>query len=160
RSFAEGRGEMLPDTVLAMLQTRLEALPAEARRILRAASVFGEVFWAGGVGALAGGGAGVKEWLAELVGWELTTRRLASRFAGEDEYVFRHALVQEAAYSTLLPEDCALGHRLAGDWLAKIGETNFATIAEHFERGGKPVRARRWYARAAAQALEGNDFVA
>jgi tetratricopeptide (TPR) repeat protein len=160
RSFASGRGEALPDTVLAMLQTRLEGLPAEARRVLRAASVFGEVFWSGGVGALAGGGPDVKQWLGELAGWELATRRIASRFSGEEEYVFRHALVRDAAYSMLLPEDCALGHRLAGDWLARIGETNFATIAEHYERGGKPVRARRWYARAAAQALEGNDFVA
>src|SRR5262249_53310446 len=34
-------GTELPETVLAMVQARLEALPAEARRTLRAASVFG-----------------------------------------------------------------------------------------------------------------------
>ena len=33
----------LPETVLAMVQARLDALGAEARRVLRAASVFGEV---------------------------------------------------------------------------------------------------------------------
>src|SRR5262249_47555866 len=79
RGVAEGREEKLPDTVLAMLQTRLEALPAEARRVLRAASVFGEVFWSGGVRALVGGNdAHLGEWLAELTGWELATRRLAA----------------------------------------------------------------------------------
>ena len=37
-----------------MVQARLEALRAEARRVLRAASVFGHVFWQGGVAALLG----------------------------------------------------------------------------------------------------------
>jgi len=51
RAVAEGRGEALPDTVLALLQDRLTALPPEARRVLRAASVFGRVFWRGGAAA-------------------------------------------------------------------------------------------------------------
>src|SRR4051812_23110619 len=38
----------LPETVLAMVEARLEALDTETRRVLRAASVFGQTFWRGG----------------------------------------------------------------------------------------------------------------
>ncbi len=51
----EGKEQALPETVLAMVETRLGRLPLEARRVLRAASVFGEVCWEGGVNVLLGG---------------------------------------------------------------------------------------------------------
>ncbi|WP_438035099.1 protein kinase domain-containing protein [Sorangium sp. So ce204] len=47
RAVAEGRGAALPDTVLGMVEARLSALAPEARRLLRAASLFGEVFCKG-----------------------------------------------------------------------------------------------------------------
>jgi hypothetical protein len=43
RAVAEGRGGALPETVLGMVEARLAALGSEERRLLRAASVFGEV---------------------------------------------------------------------------------------------------------------------
>jgi serine/threonine protein kinase len=49
RAEAGGRGERIPETILAMLQSQLSGLAAGARRLLRAASVFGETFWRGGV---------------------------------------------------------------------------------------------------------------
>src|SRR5690606_1590123 len=54
RAVAEGRRERIPASVLAMVQVRMAGLPSEERRVLRAASVFGEVFWRGGVAALVG----------------------------------------------------------------------------------------------------------
>ncbi|AGP38545.1 hypothetical protein SCE1572_31160 [Sorangium cellulosum So0157-2] len=47
RAVAEGRSAGLPETALAMVQARLEALDVEERRVLRAASVFGETFCKG-----------------------------------------------------------------------------------------------------------------
>jgi eukaryotic-like serine/threonine-protein kinase len=58
RAAAEGRGDALPETVLAMIETRLARLSPEARRVLRAASVFGEACWDGGVTALLDGAMG------------------------------------------------------------------------------------------------------
>src|SRR6185295_14858211 len=49
RAVAEGGPRELPDTVLATVQARLDALPKEERAVLRAATVFGEVLWPGGV---------------------------------------------------------------------------------------------------------------
>ncbi len=153
----------LPATVLAMVQARLERLDPMARRLLRAASVFGEVFWRGGLVALTGGAHNpgeIDEWLSELARREIVQRRDVSRFPVEREYQFRHALVRDAAYEMLTPEDRALGHKLAAEWLETAGEHEAMLLAEHFERGAALSRAASFYAHAAAQALEGNDFVA
>jgi hypothetical protein len=69
RTVHEGTDAQLPDTVLAMVQARLERLEPEARRVLRAASVFGAVFWSGGVEALTAGES--RDWLDTLVEREL-----------------------------------------------------------------------------------------
>jgi tetratricopeptide (TPR) repeat protein len=163
RAVAEHDEGKLPDTVLAMVQARLEALDGEARRVLRAASVFGQVFWRGGVSTLLGGEerkVQIDEWLEDLADKELVTKRNEGRFPPEAEYIFRNALLREAAYATLTEGDRALGHRLAGQWLEKAGESEAVTLAEHFERGGEPGRAVASYRRAAEQALEGNDLEA
>ena len=160
RAVAEGKGDALPETVLAMVHARLEHLEPEARQILRAASVFGRVFWRGAVTALIGKSTAttVRDWLGELEARELITRRTTPKFSGEDEYVFRHTLTREGAYAMLTDEDRALGHRIAATWLQKAGESDAMVLAEHFERGAAPELAIPWFLQAAEQALEGNDL--
>jgi hypothetical protein len=164
RTAAEGRGAdrdaALPETVLAMVETRLARLPFEARRVLRAASVFGEVCWEDGVLALLDGimpAPVVAQWIARLVEHELLVVRPDSRFPAERELVFRHALLREGAHATLTDDDRALGHRRAGDWLERRGETNAMVLAGHFERGGDRDRAAHHYLRAAQQAIRALD---
>ncbi|WP_437291772.1 protein kinase domain-containing protein [Sorangium sp. So ce406] len=159
RAVAGGKGAGVPETVLVMVQARLEALDLEARRALRAASVFGETFWRGGVAALLGG-ADAGRPLEVLEKRELIVRGRGESLAGEAEYTFRHALIREAAYGMLTERDRELGHWLAGEWLERAGEADAALLAEHFERGGDPGWAAVWYQRAAEQALLGNDLVA
>ena len=157
RAASEGQIGAMPETVLAMVQARLQALDAEERRILRAASVFGRTFWEGAVSALLGG-ARVHDWLRLLTERELIAPSDEGMFRGEQEYRFHHALVHEAAYAMLTDVDRAVGHRLAGEWLEHAGERDAMMLAEHFERGAEPVRAAGWYRRAAEQAFEGNDL--
>jgi tetratricopeptide (TPR) repeat protein len=161
RAEAEGRGGELPDTVLAVMQSRLATLDPEARRVLRAGSLFGEVFWRGAVAPLLGlspRAPPLLERLAELERREWISRIPDPKYGGEDEYAFRHALVREAAYEMLTGDDRALGHRLAGGWLEGAGERDAMTLARHFDRGGDLERAAGWYRTAAMQALEGNDL--
>jgi predicted ATPase len=163
RAVAEGReSEVLPETVLAVVQSRLEALPADARRVLRAASVFGQVFWESGVLVLLGEppGSPLTEWLDELVRRELIIRRQDPKLGGEPEYVFRHSYVRDGAYAMLTPSDRTLGHKLAGEWLERAGERDAHVLAGHFERGGEREEAIRWWRRAAEQALGGDDLTA
>ena len=154
RAAERGLSE-LPDSVLGTVQARLVALTSETRRVLRAASVFGEAFSLDEVAALIGGEAASEIAARELV--TLAEHAVVSRVA-QGEYVFRHALVQEATYATLTAEDKTLGHRLAGELLEAKGTEDARALAEHFSRSDAPRRAAPHLQRAAAQALEGNDL--
>ncbi|HWO17248.1 MAG TPA: hypothetical protein VNO30_00670, partial [Kofleriaceae bacterium] len=158
---AEGKNSALPPTVLAMVESRLAQLPLEARAVLRAASVFGEVCWQTGVATLlseAMAPDAVGDWLTRLVEQEVLAIRPGARFPGERELVFRHALFREGAYATLTDDDRRSAHRLAGDWLEHHGETEPMVLAGHFERGGDPARAAHAYLAAAEQAFHVLDL--
>lgn len=161
RAAASGHKGGAGATVVAMVQARLEGLEGEARWILRAASIFGQVFWQRGVSALLGGAgraARIGEWLEALVRRELIAKSPEARFPGETEYTFSSTPLREAAYAMLTENDRKLGHRLVGAWLEQAGETNSILLAEHYERGGDAHRAVQCYRRAAEQALDGNDL--
>ncbi|HLK91992.1 MAG TPA: protein kinase [Polyangia bacterium] len=166
RAAAAGRVEALPDSVLAMVQARLDAEGADGKRVLRAAAVFGERFSRAGLAALLGGAGGgevsdvVADAVERLTAHELLARVPSPAPEGAAELVFAHALVREAAYAMLTDEDRLLGHRLAADWLEQAGAAEAMVLAEHFRRGGEPARAVPWYERAAAQALNANDLSA
>jgi eukaryotic-like serine/threonine-protein kinase len=159
RAHAAGQRDA-PGSVLAMVQARLEAMEPEARRVLRAASVFGQVFWHGGVATLLGNTRALTldAWLDRLSEREVIVPRLGSELPGELEYRFRHALVGDAAYAMLTEDDRALGHRLAGDWLERCGATEARRVLEHFDKGGAHDRALPWWIRAAEAALDASDF--
>ncbi|APR79789.1 Adenylate cyclase [Minicystis rosea] len=159
RAVSEGDVENLPETVAGMVEARLDALDVEARRVLRAASVFGRVFWVGGVAALLGVDMEtVSVALAELQKSEVVSRRREARLPGEVEMSFSHAIVRDAVYATLDDTDRARCHRLAGAWLAVRGAPDAVVLAEHFTRGCAEAEASAWWRRAAEQALEGNDL--
>ncbi len=159
RAVAYGKGDEFPDTVLAMAQGRLDSLPGDLRRVLRAGSVFGVVFWRDAAAALLGEEReSLDDWLSTLADKELIEPRHETRFPGSREYVFRHALVREAAYATLTEDDRAVGHGLAADWLERTGDRDPVVLAEHFERGGLRSRAAPYYASAAQAALLAKDF--
>jgi len=162
RALAEGEGEEgLPATVLGMVEARLAVLEPSTRRVLRAGSVFGRRFWRGGVIELLGGdgrAGDVDGHLSVLVDREVVDRVSPTRFPGQVELGFRHATTRRAAHAMLTDEDRRLGHRLAGAWLERAGETDALVLAEHYERGRDPGRAARWLGLAAEQALEGDDL--
>lgn len=155
----------IPDSVLATVQARLERLDLDARRILRAASVYGERFWGSSVHALLGNTptahtsmtAVVEERLATLCRSEVITRISTSTFAGETEYSFSHALLREAAYTMLTESDRPLGHRLAAQWLTDHGETRAMILAEHWERGEAFNEAVQCLLEAVDQAIRAGD---
>ncbi|MET0285041.1 MAG: protein kinase, partial [Polyangiales bacterium] len=159
RALGEGK-QQLPETVLAMIEARLAGLDDEQRRVLRAASIFGEACWEGGLARLMGDTLDpvrLHHCLTQLVAQELLMLRAESRFAGERELAFRHALLREGAYAQLTAHDRTLGHRLAADWLEQHGEPDHAVLALHLEHGGELTRAGLRYASAAHVANLGAD---
>jgi len=159
RCAAEGRGNTLPTSMIGMVHMRLAELEGDTRRLLRAASIIGETFWAGSVAHLTGERpAAVAVRIDDLVARELVSRRQTSSFLDDQQLSFRHSLVREVAYATLTDQDRRLGHRLAGEWLEAAGLPDPSMLATHFEHGGDHERAAVWYERAADAALEVNDL--
>jgi tetratricopeptide (TPR) repeat protein len=163
RSAAEGTDAgQVPETALAMVQARIEGIEPDARRILRAGSIFGEVFWQGALATLLGQereSPALAARLNDLERRELIGRQMESTLQGEVEYSFQHGLVREAAYVMLTDADRQLGHQLAGAWLEQRGERDGLLLAEHYAKGGQLAQAASWYERAAEQALEASDLV-
>jgi tetratricopeptide (TPR) repeat protein len=77
----------------------------------------------------------------------------------EDEYEFRHALIQEAAYHEILKEDRASLHRAVGEALERLHSANLDQVAPelafHFRRAGDKDKAVLYLVRAAHLAAEG-----
>jgi tetratricopeptide (TPR) repeat protein len=76
----------------------------------------------------------------------------------ELEYLFRHALVQDAAYSSLLKQDRRALHQLAAESLLTVYPERqrelAGVIAMHFEQAGDVARAAEHYVAAGEHALE------
>src|SRR5437879_3678989 len=76
----------------------------------------------------------------------------------ELEYLFRHALVQDAAYSSLLKQDRRSLHELAAEALLAMypdrGRELAAVIAMHFDQAGDARRAAEQFVIAGEHALE------
>jgi hypothetical protein len=161
RAAAEGKGDRLPETVIAILQTRLTRLDAPTRRLLRAGAVFGTTFWRDGIAELCGldrASPELESNLAVAVDQELIERAKESRFASEVQYAFRHALMRDAAYGLLTDQDRQEGHRHAAQYLERIGEPDPGVLADHYREGDDPASAAPLYCRAADQAVAGHDL--
>lgn len=155
-------GDALPDTVLGMVEARIARMESNARRALRAASVFGNAFWTAGMQHLLGnprpGEPKAEQWVSVFASEELIGRSTLSALPGQEEHHFRQTLVRDAAYAMLTDEDRQLGHRLCASWLRQAGERDPRVLADHHRLGGEPERASASYCEAAAQALDANDY--
>ena len=126
----------VPPTVQALLAARIDALPADERRVIEAAAVEGRGFHRGAVATLVGGATAVDTALASLVGRQLI-RRDTSEFADEIGYRFAHILVRDAAYDLLSKRKRADLHVAYAEWLlARVDRGNAADeiVGHHLER--------------------------
>jgi tetratricopeptide (TPR) repeat protein len=75
------------------------------------------------------------------------------------EYLFRHALIQDAAYDSLLKSERSRLHQAAGEALEKLYPDQLdelaPRLAEHFWQAGEPARALPYYVTAAQAAAGG-----
>jgi len=97
--------------------------------------------------------------LTQLEGAELLSRHGTPP---EANYSFKHALVQEAAYESLLKSRRQLLHRQIGDVLREkfpaIAETEPELLAYHFTEAGLNGIALEWWRRAGQQALKRSAY--
>jgi predicted ATPase/class 3 adenylate cyclase len=150
----------VPPTLTGILQARLDGLPAAEKLVLQRAAVVGRTFWDGLVRALTN-----EEGEAQLVDARLAVLRVRglvfhrerSTIAGNQEYLFKHTLLRDAAYETVLLKHRRIYHSQVAAWIeANAGERleeHLALVAGHHADGGQPDLAADWYIRAGERAL-------
>ncbi|MDP9298886.1 MAG: AAA family ATPase, partial [Actinomycetota bacterium] len=134
----------VPPTVSALIEARLERLPAEELAILERASVEGKMFHRGSLLALTPEGEGVdaSRHLMSLVRRDLI-RPGESLFAGEDGFAFRHLMIRDAAYGRISKEVRADLHERYAAWLDAVGgrESEFDEIVGYHLEQASRLRA-------------------
>ncbi len=152
----------VPATLTGVLQARLDSLPEAERSVLQQASVVGRVFWDKIVAFLNQNGeivlenTAVQDGLTALREKEMVYHREFSAFAEADEYIFKHAILREVTYESVLKRARRFYHAMAAEWLQTygVGRAGELTglIADHLEHAGKTVEALMTLRKAAQEA--------
>jgi class 3 adenylate cyclase/tetratricopeptide (TPR) repeat protein len=151
----------VPPTLAGVLQARLESLPPEEQRVLQQASVVGRLFWDQVVAHIQAAEGGkpqfVTEALTSLRGREMVYRREASAFTDTKEYLFKHDILREVTYESVLRKLRRRYHGLVADWLISQvgGRANeySGLIAGHLLQASRKDQAGAYYLQAGQAAL-------
>jgi adenylate cyclase len=145
----------IPTTLRGMIGARIDRLPAPAKALLQHAAVIGRFFGTRALRALSDEPAELDRALAHLLRAELI-REFAS--PGERQYIFKHALTQEAAEASLLAEQRrALHARVARHLESTLGDgaaEQAALLAHHWYHAAEWDKALEHTLTAAARARE------
>src|SRR5215216_6007219 len=151
----------IPDTLTGVLSARIDRLPENTKHVAQTAAVLGRIFAHRALMATCAAAPppeqieDVEPHLGVLTYEELVRERAHDP---ELEYIFKHALTQEAAYELLLIRRRKELHRRAGEVLEELypeqrGELASA-LAYHFRQGEDWQRAADYAMGAGAQAVK------
>jgi ABC-type oligopeptide transport system substrate-binding subunit/class 3 adenylate cyclase len=145
----------IPQTVENVILARIDRLTPHDREVLTAASVLGRRFSLSHLEGVSGGNGTVRDALHELQRLDLLRE---SRRWPQPEYRFKHALIQEAAYRTLLGDQRARLHRGAAEWLEHHHEEHeeevFGLLAHHWLAARDEEKAMAYLLRAGDKARQ------
>ena len=158
----------VPETLHALIASRLDAVPEEERSLLQDASVLGKTFTRAGLGALSGRSPDeIDRLVTSLIRKELLAIETDPFSPERGQLGFLQALVQRITYETIARRDRRRRHLAAALFLATEAGIDPDEIAEviaaHYldaheadpaAADGDDVRgeARRWFTRAAERA--------
>jgi class 3 adenylate cyclase/tetratricopeptide (TPR) repeat protein len=149
RMIADAEGEVdleslrVPETVQALIGSRLDALPTDDKRVAQQASVVGNVFWPGAVAHVGRVVGDLRPRLDALERRDFVHERPETTVVGEREYAFKHILIRDVAYERLPKGRRAELHVRFVDWLRELGTGDeFVEIeAYHLEQACVHARA-------------------
>lgn len=154
----------IPPNITGVLQSRLDRLSVLERTTLQRAAVVGRLFWDTAVIQMnqqANDPISAAETLSALNALEkreMIFPRQAAVFAGSQTYIFKHAILQQVAYESVLLRARPAYHKLAANWLADQSGERIAeyagVIAHHFELAGENAPAAELYEMAAVRAQD------
>ncbi len=143
--------QTLPRTVQALLAARIDRLGEKAKQILQIASVIGQEFEE----CILRRAVDISEFELEDNLHRLNEVEFfyQTAFYPEPIYAFRHPILREVAYNSLLSKPRAKLHRhtaLAIETIHSTRQDELAgLVAFHWEKGDDPLKAARWHRRAA-----------
>jgi len=132
----------VPDTVHGIIAARMDRLEENLKRIIQVASVIGREFAYRLLQTITGMRGELKASLLNLQGLEL----IHEKQLGPDlEYVFKHALTQEVAYSSLLSKIRSEIHGKIGTAIEQLFagrlEESYELLAYHYVRSTNTAKA-------------------
>jgi class 3 adenylate cyclase/tetratricopeptide (TPR) repeat protein len=143
----------VPDTVQGVIMARIDRLTETRKRTIQTAAVIGREFGAHLLGRIADIQGRLEDSLAELRTLEFIYEKT---LFPDLEYVFKHALVQDVAYGSLLKPRRRSLHELVGrateELYADRLDDHVAELAHHFAQGEVWAKAFDYARRAADRA--------
>ena len=124
----------VPETLTALIASRLDALSVEERALVADAAVLGQSFTPAGLAAVAGVDAATLEArLRTLVRREILTAQVDPRSPERGQYAFVQALIREVAYNTLARRDRKVRHLAAARFFESLDTEELAgALAGHY----------------------------
>ncbi len=144
----------IPGTLRGLLHARLDLLPVPEKVLLQRASIIGKVFWDAVLRELAADiqdDSEIDGLLSSLLRKEMIYQRQESKVGFAREFTFKHAILRDAVYETVLLRQRNRYHHLVARWLERhfderIGEY-LSLIAQHYELAGEPSKAAEYLGR-------------
>jgi class 3 adenylate cyclase/tetratricopeptide (TPR) repeat protein len=155
---AQGGAQAIPPTLQQSLAARLDRL-GEAREVAQIGAVLGRDFSYRLLNDVSSSAAGFDELRLQSALDRLTEADLlfANGAPPTVAYRFKHALIQDAAYESLLKSRRQALHRHAAEAL-RDADAEPEAIAHHFTEGGLDDLAVEWWGKAGDQALRRSAF--
>jgi class 3 adenylate cyclase/tetratricopeptide (TPR) repeat protein len=124
----------VPETLTALIGSRLDALAPTERGLIQDAAAFGQSFTLAGLAAVSGTDeAELEPRLARLVSAELLILTADARSPERGQYAFVQALIREVAYNTLSKAARKTRHLSAARYLESLGSDELAgALAGHY----------------------------
>ena len=149
----------VPDTVQGIIAARMDRLEESLKRIMQVASVIGREFAFRLLETITEMKENLKSGLVNLQGLEFIYEK--SLFP-DLEYIFRHALVQEVAYNSLLIKRRKEIHEKIGRAIEQLYPERLEEFCEmlayHYSKSGNPAKAYEYLKKSAEKAVR-NDAV-
>ena len=157
-TLVKGAGEIsVPGTIHDIIMARLDRLGDEGKRAVQLASVIGRQFLVRLLRRVAGMGDQLEGLLRELQALEIIYEK---GLLLEPAYIFKHAVIQDVAYNSLLRErrralHQAVGYALEELYPDRIAE-HYEELAHHFSQGEDWAKAFDYLVHSGDRARDAN----
>src|SRR5215510_13150811 len=143
----------VPDTIQGIIMARLDRLGGDGKRTVQLASVIGRQFLVRLLARVAGLSDRLEGLLHELQALEIIYEQ---GLLPEPAYIFKHAVIQDVAYNSLLMQRRKALHQAVGEAIEELYqdrlEEHYAELAHHFTQGEVWAKALGYLRQAGAKA--------